>query len=334
VSLRLTRAAGGAEPGWADTLAGTAVALAASPALAAVGLADGTVQVYSRRGRRLLPGIALGATPAFLAADHPAFPCRLLVVTTDGAMRVWDFAPPSAAGSGSGGGDASADPVAGGVPACLVDAGVGPLILGGGPDPVSIAAMRLSGGAGLPLAVLTDMTAAAYHPGLRAWLRVADTAFPGSAYGAGPGCGPGAGADGDLHAAQVAASAAGPPGALAPMLALASAADQSRAHLEANVASAAALGSSREYRGWLLTYSDFLARSGDEGRLREAVAELMGPAGYGGSGGGGGASAAWAPAFLGLDRRALLRDVLAAVGKHRGCQRFVAEVSALLEHAG
>ena len=41
----------------------------------------------------------------------------------------------------------------------------------------------------------------------------------------------------------------------------------------------------------------------------------------------------WAPRFLGLDRRSLLRDVLGAVGRHRGCQRFVAEVSAVLEHA-
>ena len=131
---------------------------------------------------------------------------------------------------------------------------------------------------------------------------------------------------------------AGPPGTLAPMLARGSAADQSRAHLEANLASAAALGSPGEYRGWLLAYAGHLAAAGDGGRLREVCEELLGPAGYGGGGGDADAAAsapapAWAPAFLGLDRRDLLRAVLGVAGKHRALQRFAAEFTALLEQA-
>jgi protein HIRA/HIR1 len=182
------------------------------------------------------------------------------------------------------------------------------------------------------------MTAAAFHPTLKAWLRVADTAFPASAYGVSGGGGgsfaAGAAGRGELEALQVAAAGAGPPGTLAPMLARGSAADQSRAHLEANLASAAALGSPTEYRGWLLAYAGHLAAAGDGGRLREVCDELLGPAGYGNGGGDGGPpSSAWAPVFLGLGKRDLLRTVLGVVGKQRALQRFAAEFTALLEQA-
>jgi len=323
----LTASRGGA-PAWSDTLAGTAVALAASPCLAAAGLADGTVQVYSRAGRRLLPGVALGACPAFLAAAGP----RLLVVSCDGAVRLWDF--------GGGG----SEPTAGAVPTSILEASVSPLLPAasgaapGAPPGVAIASMHLSPASGIPVAVLTDMTAAAFHPTLKAWLRVADTAFPASAYGVSGGGGgsfaAGAAGRGELEALQVAAAGAGPPGTLAPMLARGSAADQSRAHLEANLASAAALGSPTEYRGWLLAYAGHLAAAGDGGRLREVCDELLGPAGYGNGGGDGGPpSSAWAPVFLGLGKRDLLRTVLGVVGKQRALQRFAAEFTALLEQA-
>ncbi len=45
----------------------------------------------------------------------------------------------------------------------------------------AVVGMRLSA-AGLPLAVLSDGTAHAYHAGMAAWMRVADAAFPASAF--------------------------------------------------------------------------------------------------------------------------------------------------------
>ena len=329
VTLRASR---GGALSWSDTLAGTAVALAASPCLAAAGLADGSVQVYSRAGRRLLPGVALGACSAFLAAAGP----RLLLVTCDGAMRVWDFGGGGASGGPAPASSSPSEPVAGAVPTCVLEASVAPLLPAasgaapGAPPGVAIAAMHLSPSTGLPLAVLTDMTAAAFHPALKAWLRVADTAFPASAYGVSGGKGSGVSdGGGELESVQAAAAGSAPLGTLAPMLARGSAADQSRAHLEANLASAAALASPGEYRGWLLAYVGHLAGAGDGGRLREVCDELLGPAGYGQGGGG----AAWSPAFLGLDKRDLLRAALGVVGQHRALQRFAAEFSALLENA-
>ena len=45
----------------------------------------------------------------------------------------------------------------------------------------AVLGMRLSG-AGLPLGVLSDGSAHAYHAGMAAWMRVADAAFPASAF--------------------------------------------------------------------------------------------------------------------------------------------------------
>lgn len=45
----------------------------------------------------------------------------------------------------------------------------------------AVTGMRLSS-AGLPLAVLSDGTAHAYHAGMAAWMQVADAAFPSSAF--------------------------------------------------------------------------------------------------------------------------------------------------------
>lgn len=44
-----------------------------------------------------------------------------------------------------------------------------------------VTGMRLSA-AGLPLAVLSDGSAHAYHAGMAAWMRIADAAFPSSAF--------------------------------------------------------------------------------------------------------------------------------------------------------
>ena len=50
-----------------------------------------TAQVYTPSGRRMLPGIRLGAPPAFLAADGADDGARLLAVAADGSLRLWDL---------------------------------------------------------------------------------------------------------------------------------------------------------------------------------------------------------------------------------------------------
>ena len=122
-----------------------------------------------------------------------------------------------------------------------------------------------------------------------------------------------------------------------------------RAHLESNVAAAAALGCGSEWREWTLAYVRYLTGDADEERLREVFEELLGPARLSSGstaaaskkGGGGNAAAAaaqsssasWSPSLGGVDKRALLRDALAEASRNRAVQRTVAEFHSLLGFA-
>jgi protein HIRA/HIR1 len=116
-----------------------------------------------------------------------------------------------------------------------------------------------------------------------------------------------------------------------------------RAHLEASLAAALALCSAGEYRRWLAAYARFLAEQADAGRLAEVCAALLGPVGsaaqaWDGDGDGdarmadadgsaagqaaaGDPGSAWQPCVLGLDKRALLQEVLREMSRNRALQR-------------
>jgi len=150
-----------------------------------------------------------------------------------------------------------------------------------------------------------------------------------------------AGSSSSFPAASAAASAAA---------ARSAAALDTRAHLESNVAAAAALGCGSEWREWTLAYVRYLTGDADEERLREVFEELLGPARLSSGstaaaskkGGGGNAAAAaaaqsssasWSPSLGGVDKRALLRDALAEASRNRAVQRTVAEFHSLLGFA-
>jgi hypothetical protein len=89
--------------------------------------------------------------------------------------------------------------------------------------------------------------------------------------------------------------------------------------------------SAAEWRRWMICYSRDLAASGDEGRLRELLGELLGPL-RGGSAAG--QEGGWQPQVLGLDKRSFLRnEVLREVGRTRQHQRLVNEYVELLNEA-
>lgn len=73
---------------WSDTLRGHALCMAGSDAFAAVALSDASLHVYFAAGRRALPPVDLGAPGAMMAADGRY---RLLVLTADGKLLVWDL---------------------------------------------------------------------------------------------------------------------------------------------------------------------------------------------------------------------------------------------------
>lgn len=299
---------------WTDSASGLAAAACGSPNFAAVGMADGSLLLYSRAGRRLTAPLKLGAGIARLACDGG---WRLLALTTGGVVRLLDVERL----------------------ACLLSASLAPLLEGGG----SVLDARLSR-AGQPVLTLSDASAYAWSAELQAWLCVADDSCAASQFAPLLRLG----AQGELSGLQAEALAAARRGAASTLPGSGAAQRQlSRAHLEANLGGALALRSPTEYRRWLVAYARFLAEHGDAPRLSELCDTLLGadeaggggacvealpePAELGCTGSGpeeeqgrqqlqlhGRQPGAWQPRVLGLSKRALLRgDVLREVARNR-----------------
>ncbi|KAG2438957.1 hypothetical protein HYH02_010749 [Chlamydomonas schloesseri] len=327
----------GGQRRWTDVVQGAVVALAGSSRLAAAATGNGDLMVYSPAGRRLFPPIRLGWPASFLTVAPGS--SLLLALLTDGSLKLWDF------GAGE----------------CLLESSVAPLLLPAGTGvsgmaaaaqqpTLKVTAVRITA-AGAPLVVLSNAHAYVHHGGLRTWVRVADDAFPASAFTTNLT----SAATGELSKLQAAAAQRRHPAdVLATSAAHAArpavAARSEQALLEHNLASAAALQSPAEWRLWLITYVRRLAADEDESRLRDLISELLGPLRWTPATHGGGranASAAapasggswepalgssvsggrWAPVVLGFDKRRLLREVvLKEVARNRSYQQLVAEV--------
>ncbi|KAI0280436.1 WD40 repeat-like protein [Russula aff. rugulosa BPL654] len=83
---------------WLDYLPSPGVILAATGTFCAVGMLDGTLNLYSPTGRRLMPTLTLDGTPTFLSAAKSS----LVAITSTGILYSWDvkkahanFAPTS-----------------------------------------------------------------------------------------------------------------------------------------------------------------------------------------------------------------------------------------------
>ncbi|KAI0264760.1 histone transcription regulator 1 [Gloeopeniophorella convolvens] len=83
---------------WLDYLPSPGILLVATPAFSAVGMLDGTLNVYSSTGRRLMPTLALDGTVSFLSGAR----FTLVAITSTGMLYSWsvkkaraNFAPVS-----------------------------------------------------------------------------------------------------------------------------------------------------------------------------------------------------------------------------------------------
>mmetsp|Transcript_2658 Transcript_2658/g.5883 ORF Transcript_2658/g.5883 Transcript_2658/m.5883 type:complete len:575 (+) Transcript_2658:976-2700(+) len=303
---------------WVNRVPGSVVKCAGTLNFAAVATSSGDMLVFSPAGRRVFPAIRLGGPAAFLVADSTApgmgqlvsaggsgaAGWRLLVVTSDGQLRMWDLQ----------------------LEACVLEASVAPLLEEGH----RVNTVRLSS-AGAPLLVLSNCHGYTYHRGMGVWMRVADDSFPASVYNSSSSSAfQNLVGSGDLahlqHEAgmrrrdvEVVATALATP----PAWRLA----DDRAHLESNIAAAAALQSAHEWKRWLLTYVRQLAADADEMRLREVVLDLLGPLRYSATTHHAQAGRGWEPVFLGIDKRQLLkREVLKELSKNRANHKLVQEV--------
>uniref|UniRef100_A0A7N0UXB4 Protein HIRA n=1 Tax=Kalanchoe fedtschenkoi TaxID=63787 RepID=A0A7N0UXB4_KALFE len=289
---------------WSDRITGKVTVLAGNVNFWAVGCEDGCLQVYTRCGRRAMPTMMLGSAAVFIDCDEA---WKLLLVTRKGSLYVWDLFNRT----------------------CILQDSMSSLITSDHKSSgvIKVISAKLSK-SGAPLVVLATRHAFLFDMGLMCWLRVADDCFPASNFASSWNLG--AANSGELAALQVDVRKylARKPG----WSRVTDDGVQTRAHLEAQLASALALKSPNEYRQCLLSYVRYLAREADESRLREVCEGFLGPpTGMAEASASDPSYTAWDPYVLGLNKHKLLReDILPAMASNRKVQRLLNEFMDLL----
>ncbi|XP_013692865.2 protein HIRA isoform X2 [Brassica napus] len=292
---------------WSDRIMGRVTVLAGNPNFWAVGCEDGTLQVYTKCGRRVMPTMMMGSAATFIDCDDS---WKLLLVTRKGSLYVWDLFNRK----------------------CILHDSLSSLVssdtdLSSAVEgSIKVISVKLSK-SGSPLVVLATRHAFLFDTSLMCWLRVADDCFPASNFssswnlGSAP-CGELAGLQVDVRKYM-----ARKPG----WNRIADDGVQTRAHLESQFASSLALESPNEYRQCLLAYVRFLAREADESRLREVCESFLGPPTGMAEAATSDTNLCWDPYVLGVKKHKLLRnDILPAMASNRKVQRLLSEFMDLL----
>ncbi|XP_022755966.1 protein HIRA-like isoform X2 [Durio zibethinus] len=292
----------GAQTLWTDRISGKVSVLAGNANFWAVGCEDGCLQVYTKCGRRALPTMMTGSAATFIDCDES---WKLLLVTRKGSLYLWDLFNRN----------------------CLLHDSLASLITldlsSSAKGTIKVISAKLSK-SGFPLIVLATRHAFLFDMSLRCWLRVADDCFPASNFASSWNLG-------SIHTGELAALQVDVRKYLARKPGWSRVTDdgvQTRAHLEAQLASSLALKSPNEYRQSLLSYVRFLAREADESRLREVCESFLGPPTGMASDS---KNPAWDPYVLGMRKHKLLReDILPAMASNRKVQRLLNEFMDLL----
>ncbi|MBA0807200.1 hypothetical protein Gohar_023020, partial [Gossypium harknessii] len=292
----------GSQTLWSDRISGKVSVLAGNANFWAVGCEDGCLQVYTKCGRRALPTMMMGSAATFIDCDES---WKLLLVTKKGSLYLWDLFNRN----------------------CLLHDSLASLVSldlsSSAKGIMKVISVKLSK-SGFPLVVLATRHAFLFDMSLMCWLRVADDCFPASNFASSWSLG-------SIHTGELAALQVDVRKYLARKPGWTRVTDdgvQTRAHLEAQLASSLALKSPNEYRQGLLSYIRFLAREADESRLREVCESFLGPptgmASYS-------KNPAWDPYVLGMRKHKLLReDILPAMASNRKVQRLLNEFMDLL----
>ncbi|KAF5193563.1 Hira-like protein [Thalictrum thalictroides] len=302
----------GANTLWSDRISGKVSALAGNANFWAVGCQDGCLQIYTKCGRRAMPAMMMGSAAVFIDCDK----CwKLLLVTRKGAIHVWDLLNRT----------------------CLLQDSLAPLIHSQqdlstkNAGIIKVLAARFSN-SGSPLVILANRHAFLYDMSLMCWMRIVDDCFPASKFASSLNLG----SVGELASLHVDV------GKLLTKKQIWSRVTdddvQSRAHLEAQLASSLALNSSNEYHRCLLSYVRYLAREADESRLREVCENFLGPPiGMAESAPlpSDSNNPAWDPYVLGMKKHKLLKeDIFPAMASNRKVQRLLNEFMDLLSEYG
>ncbi|KAK8295870.1 hypothetical protein V6Z12_D05G088700 [Gossypium hirsutum] len=292
----------GSQTLWSDRISGKVSVLAGNANFWAVGCEDGCLQVYTKCGRRALPTMMMASAATFIDCDES---WKLLLVTKKGSLYLWDLFNRN----------------------CLLHDSLASLVSldlsSSAKGIMKVISVKLSK-SGFPLVVLATRHAFLFDMSLMCWLRVADDCFPASNFASSWSLG-------SIHTGELAALQVDVRKYLARKPGWTRVTDdgvQTRAHLEAQLASSLALKSPNEYRQGLLSYIRFLAREADESRLREVCESFLGPPTGMASDS---KNPAWDPYVLGMRKHKLLReDILPAMASNRKVQRLLNEFMDLL----
>ncbi|KYM81537.1 Protein HIRA like protein [Atta colombica] len=280
------------EPTWDLYLGYSAVALAASPAVIALGLEDGSLHTFHpAKGCRSAPPLA---PPAPLAKVH-AVGNAVMVISSCGAVRVWEI---------------------GNTCRMIVSTSAAHLAAPG----ASLLSCTLYNG--MPHVAFTNARAYMYHKDMGTWLLIGDSQDPvwrwssfnvlstsGNRTPRGP-----------LSSLQEGLLRTS--GNILPNPRLPHSAPSVVSYLEQQLLASKALGSAQEYIHWLMALVSFLlTQDGLEKRLRLILDDLLGPSHTSAS------KSAWDPVILGIKKHKLLGDVLAVIGGHLRWQRLYLEYS-------
>ncbi|GJE86485.1 WD40 and Hira domain-containing protein [Phanerochaete sordida] len=275
----------GKQTQWLDYLSSPVLALAASSCFCAAAMQDGSLNIYSSTGRRLMPTMSLGSPCCQLSANKNC----LLALTSSGQVYVWNVKqqralfPPT-----------SVLPIIGASPNCTVLS----------------ATVRPNGA---PMLQLSTGITHSYDAALCAWTRLSDGWFAegSDAWPARTRANSQLAARGPVSALEGALSEHAGAGGAAPRPAWWGTA-LTLGHLETRMHAARALDSAPEYKQALVLYARKLADEGFRAKAEELVKELFGPTYWRP-----GREESWSPTLLGFSKRDLLKDVLNIFAKSK-----------------
>ncbi|GBE89101.1 Protein HIR1 [Sparassis crispa] len=292
----------GRQTQWLDYLPSPVLALAATTVFCAVAMQDGSVNVYSPTGRRLMPTLSIGVPCSCLSGSKGS----LMLLTSTGQLHVWNVKKQRATFP-----PVSLLPILGSSPNCtILSASVRPN--------------------GVPVIQLSSGVAHSYDPGLSSWVKLSDMWWAeGSDAWQGRQRTSSSNNRGVISVVESAIServddqsVAGkqrPPWWNAAL---------TLGHLETKLHAAKALDSPHEYKQALLLYAKKIADEAFRGKAEELVKELFGPVYWRP-----GREDSWSPTLLGFSKRDLLKDVLAVFARSKTLTKLAMDWQDMLKKA-
>ncbi|KAH9943529.1 WD40-repeat-containing domain protein [Amylocystis lapponica] len=264
---------------WLDYLPSPVLALTATTTFCAVAMQDGSVNVYSPTGRRLMPTLSIGTPCSYLTGSKNS----LLLLTSSGTLHVWNVKKQAA---------------------MFPPTSVAPIL----------AIVRPNGA---PVIQLSSGTAHSYDHALCAWTKLSESwwAEGSDAWQGRQRSNSQLAARGILNALESTISErvfAGEDGKADRERPTWWNTALTLGHLETKLHAAKALESPQEYKQTLLLYAKKIADEGFRGKAEELVKELFGPVYWRP-----GREDSWSPTTLCLSKRDLLKDVLAVFARSK-----------------